>query len=87
MCGRYSMTLSSADMAGRFGVDLSGLTLKPRYNLAPGQEAPVILANTNGRQAKMMQWGLIPHWAKDPAVGFKTSNARPKRARRSCPYE
>ena len=58
------MTLSSADMAGRFGVDLSELTLKPRYNLTPGQEAPVILANTNGRQVKMMQWGLIPHWAK-----------------------
>ena len=24
----------------------------------------------------MVKWGLIPHWAKDPAIGYKTINAR-----------
>ena len=47
----------------------------PRYNIAPSQTAPII---TNGQEMKLrvMRWGLIPHWAKDPTIGHSLINAR-----------
>jgi len=50
--------------------------LKPRYNIAPSQEAPVIVNVDGVRSCKLFQWGLIPSWAKDPSIGNKMINAR-----------
>jgi putative SOS response-associated peptidase YedK len=33
---------------------------------------------TGQRSLDALQWGLIPYWAKDPKVGYKTINARPE---------
>jgi putative SOS response-associated peptidase YedK len=46
-----------------------------RYNIAPGQMVPVMIANSS-RQVMLMRWGLIPHWAKDAKSGYKMINAR-----------
>jgi putative SOS response-associated peptidase YedK len=49
----------------------------PRYNIAPTQPVPVVRQTTNSiRQLSMLKWGLIPSWASDPSIGFKTINAR-----------
>jgi putative SOS response-associated peptidase YedK len=48
--------------------------LKPRYNIAPSQEAPVIVQADGRRRIELFQWGLIPSWAKDPAIGNKMIN-------------
>ena len=46
-----------------------------RYNIAPTQ--PVIVVNDTGqRQLVVMQWGLVPSWAKDPGIGNRLINAR-----------
>jgi putative SOS response-associated peptidase YedK len=50
--------------------------LKPRYNIAPGQVAPVIVNAHGKRSIELFQWGLIPSWAKDPAIVNKMINAR-----------
>ncbi len=50
-------------------------TLMARYNIAPGQMVPVIIANSP-RQIVLMRWGLIPHWAKDEKTAYKMINAR-----------
>jgi putative SOS response-associated peptidase YedK len=55
--------------------------MKPRYNIAPQTENPVIvkgkLSGEGARQhMEVMQWGLVPHWAKDPKIGYKMINAR-----------
>jgi putative SOS response-associated peptidase YedK len=49
-----------------------------RYNLAPTQDALVLRRNpeTGERSLDPIRWGLIPHWAKDPAIGNKLINAR-----------
>jgi putative SOS response-associated peptidase YedK len=47
--------------------------LAPRYNIAPSQSAPIVKA---GRILSMARWGLIPSWAKDAKIGYKTINAR-----------
>ncbi|MFH7326600.1 SOS response-associated peptidase, partial [Desulfurivibrio sp. C05AmB] len=39
--------------------------------------APVIKsADGEARHLTMARWGLIPHWAKDPAIGNRLINAR-----------
>jgi putative SOS response-associated peptidase YedK len=75
MCGRYSLTSDRKKLAQRFGADASGLELRPRYNLAPSDEAPVIVKGEE-KLVRMMRWGLVPSWAKDPSVGCKMINAR-----------
>lgn len=60
--------------------DASGVNLRPNYNAAPGQDIAVVLTQPYGRALELMRWGLIPSWAKDPAVGFRMINARSETA-------
>ena len=74
MCGRYTF-VETKELKKRFKLlnDVEGLT--PRYNVAPGQMMPVIIKKENV-VAEVMRWGLIPHWAKDPKIGYRMINAR-----------
>ena len=68
-------------MHGVYGLITQPLNLMPRYNIAPTQAIVAIIraasgGNAGGREATGFQWGLIPPWAKDPAVGAKMNNAR-----------
>lgn len=48
-----------------------------RWNVTPQSPVPVIMETKDGeRIAELMRWGLLPHWAKDPALAAKLSNAR-----------
>ena len=50
----------------------------PRYNIAPGQEAPAVIRNreTAARESRTFRWGMVPFWAKDPTIGNRLINAR-----------
>jgi putative SOS response-associated peptidase YedK len=74
MCGRFTFQPTEA-VYERFHIvnHLDGLTA--RYNIAPGQMVPVIIAQSP-RQIVLMRWGLIPHWAKDQKTAYKMINAR-----------
>ena len=75
------MTRSLEDLMLRFDLqDASGVNLRPNYNTAPGQDIVVVLMQPYGRDLQLMRWGLIPSWAKDPAVGFRMINARSETA-------
>ncbi len=51
--------------------------LLPRYNIAPSQQIAVVRQQNGGdRELTFLQWGLIPSWSKDPAIGYKMINAR-----------
>lgn len=75
MCGRFSQSLTGAAIAQAFQLDETP-DWQPRYNIAPTQMIPAIVAAESGRQFKSLRWGLIPSWAKDPAIGAKLINAR-----------
>lgn len=75
MCGRYTQTGKAEKVLVRFGVGQNTTLFQPRYNIAPGQQAPVMV-NDGGRSLKMMQWGLIPSWAKESSIGNRMINAR-----------
>lgn len=73
MCGRYSITTAPDAMRRLFGFDELP-NLKPRYNMAPTQAAPVVRPKGEGRQLTFMRWGLIPSWSKE--LGSGQINAR-----------
>lgn len=78
MCGRFFLLASGRELADAF--DLPDAPLFERYNIAPGQTVPVVLQGDAGRVLRPMKWGLIPSWAKDASIGFKTINARSETA-------
>jgi len=78
MCGRYTYYPGEfSDLRIPFNLAFDLAQLKQRFNIAPGQDAPVIAANEGrGNSLVMYRWGLIPSWAKEAAIGYKMINAR-----------
>ncbi len=75
MCGRYSFILEDEMIKERFGVTVRSAIYKARYNCAPTQNLAVI-SNESPGELSLYRWGLVPFWAKDPAIGNKLINAR-----------
>ncbi|MEW6210729.1 MAG: SOS response-associated peptidase [Acidobacteriota bacterium] len=75
MCGRFVREKSITVIADQFGVDEISTDLEPSYNIAPTQKVAVIVSDGR-KQLVSVQWGLIPSWSKDPAIGNKLINAR-----------
>ena len=76
MCGRFAFYSPSEASAALFGVS-GALEVEPRYNIAPTQSVAAIRRGENSdRELTMLRWGLIPSWAKDPAIGNRMINAR-----------
>ncbi len=75
MCGRYILTVPGEVLARVFDLD-EVPELEPRYNIAPGQLAPVVRAADGARRPAMLRWGLVPRWARDPRAGNRPINAR-----------
>ena len=73
MCGRYTLTTPLDGMRALFGFDAM-VNLAPRHNISPGQD--VFVVRGTERELVALRWGLIPSWAKDPAIGNRMVNAR-----------
>ena len=52
------------------------LNLRPRYNVAPGQNVAAVRSGDDGRRLSMLRWGLIPGWSREPNIGYRLINAR-----------
>lgn len=75
MCGRYALHSNPEVVALTFG--LSDVpAYPPRYNIAPTSQVLIVRQEGERRGAAMVKWGLVPRWAKDPAVGARMNNAR-----------
>ena len=80
MCGRFALIVDASVLADVFDVD-PPRDLKPRFNIAPTQEAPIVRAASGGaRKCVTMRWGLVPSWAKDVSIGARMINARSETA-------
>jgi putative SOS response-associated peptidase YedK len=73
MCGRFTI-VPTVDFHERFGLP-GGEAIAPRYNVAPGQEVPVIARGDRNRVVPMT-WGFIAPFVRDPAAGRPVVNAR-----------
>jgi putative SOS response-associated peptidase YedK len=95
MCGRYAATMDPTTLIEQFGAaDLTGEgAMSADYNVAPTKDVVTVVQrhprDADGtvlddepavRSLRMMRWGLVPFWAKDPAVGNKMINTRSETA-------
>jgi len=76
MCGRYTLTVDPQTLQAEFGLEAVPDNLAPRYNIAPSQPVPVVVAPEGHRRLDIFRWGLMPRWAKEPGIGNKMINAR-----------
>jgi putative SOS response-associated peptidase YedK len=79
MCGRYRRTTREEELARIYRIPIpSQPDLPISYNIAPSQDVLAIRLNPETKQLSLdrLRWGLVPYWAKDEKIGFKTINAR-----------
>ncbi len=76
MPGRYTLSVpDDKEIYQRFSITNTLREYTPRYNIAPGQENPIIFTE-NTKIIATMIWGLVPHWANQDIVQYNTINAR-----------
>ncbi len=76
MCGRLVTTSSAAEIADFFDALRCEEELPPDHNLAPTRDVHVVGRGSGGRSVRVMHWGLVPPWAKDPSGASRLINAR-----------
>ena len=86
MCGRYASAKNAAALIEEFEVDDAKVDkeLSADYNVAPTKEVYAVLSRKSGdedaatvdRQLRIVKWGLVPSWAKEPSIGSRMINAR-----------
>ncbi len=64
MCGRYALIAPPEAVRLAFGYPESP-NFPPRYNIAPTQPVPVVVARDGQRHFVLMRWGFLPGWVKD----------------------
>jgi putative SOS response-associated peptidase YedK len=74
----FTATFQFSDIRVRWNLDRDLPEYTPRFNVAPetSPTIPVIIRHLGSNECRLMQWGLIPSWAKDPTIGNQTINAR-----------
>jgi putative SOS response-associated peptidase YedK len=75
MCGRFVITSPPAALRQMFGY-IEQPNFPPRHNVAPTQPVPVVIIENGARHFRLMRWGLLPAWVKDPGKFTLLINAR-----------
>jgi putative SOS response-associated peptidase YedK len=79
MCGRYAITLPPEAVRAYFAY-ADTPNFPARYNIAPTQPIPLVVADrhTGGavRRFRLMRWGFLPYFARDPKDFPLIINAR-----------
>ena len=59
-----------------------------RFNVAPTQEVLAVVRDGEDaeREMRLLRWGLLPKWAKDPKAGYKMINAKAETLRERPAY-
>jgi putative SOS response-associated peptidase YedK len=81
MCGRFVSVSSPQLLVDRFGVEETAIDARePDYNVTPRAWVPAVRERARDdpptRVLSLIRWGLVPSWAKSPAVGDRQINAR-----------
>lgn len=85
MCGRYASSRRPEDLVEEFEIaeEMIEAPLEPDFNVAPTKQVYAVLERPPrkgdtevARQLRVVTWGLVPSWAKDPSIGSRMINAR-----------
>ena len=75
MCGRFVITSPPAALREMFGY-AEQPNFPPRHNIVPTQPIPVVIVENGARHFRLMRWGFLPAWVKDPRGFTLLINAR-----------
>jgi putative SOS response-associated peptidase YedK len=76
MCGRFTQERPASELAEIFAAEPLADKLGARYNIAPTDEAFVVVQREVRRAVTAYRWGLVPHWATDAKTASRMFNAR-----------
>ncbi|MEY3093461.1 MAG: hypothetical protein RLZZ269_1003 [Actinomycetota bacterium] len=81
MCGRFTSLTPPDQLAKIFATAEPTPTLfddfRPNHNVAPTTRVAAVANDADGRRRLgRFQWGLVPHWSKDPSGSARLINAR-----------
>jgi putative SOS response-associated peptidase YedK len=76
MCGRFTQERPASELAEIFAAEPLVDELGDRYNVAPTDEALVVVQRDDRRAITAYRWGLVPHWATELKAGSRMFNAR-----------
>lgn len=76
MCGRFSQQRPASELADIFAAEPLVDDPGARYNVAPTDDALVVVQREERRALTAYRWGLVPHWAQDLKAGSRMFNAR-----------
>lgn len=75
MCGRFAITLAPEVFREAYAY-ADQPNFPPRYNVAPTQPVPIVTQEEGARRFKLVRWGFLPGWVKDPKDFPLVINAR-----------
>jgi putative SOS response-associated peptidase YedK len=75
VCGRFVMITDLSAIVDEFGIVHVSGDVRPSYNIAPGSTVAAVI-NDGSNRLVHFRWGLVPSWARDPAMGSRLINAR-----------
>jgi putative SOS response-associated peptidase YedK len=77
MCGRFTLaTTTAGELRDRFPLGESAVEIRQRFNVAPGDQLVTVGVRDGAPTGRMLRWGLVPPWARDPSIGYRMINAR-----------
>lgn len=76
MCGRFTQQRPASELAEIFAAEPLADELGARFNVAPTDDAFVVVQREDRRAITAYRWGLVPHWSKDLKGGSRMFNAR-----------
>ena len=76
MCGRFTQQRPTAELAEIFEAEPLVDDPGGHFNVAPTDEAAVVVERGDRRAVTAYRWGLIPSWADDPRIASRLFNAR-----------
>jgi putative SOS response-associated peptidase YedK len=80
MCGRFVITSPPAAIRAAFDYGEQP-NFPARHNIAPTQPVGVVLVEQGIRHFRLMRWGFLPGWVKDPRTFTLVINARAETVR------
>ena len=81
MCGRFVSARKRLELLEAFAAERDSVAedRNPDYNVAPTKRIYSVLQHKpeeEGRELRLLRWGLVPFWAKDVKGGARMINAR-----------
>jgi putative SOS response-associated peptidase YedK len=76
MCGRFTQQRPASELAEIFAAEPLADELGARYNVAPTDDAFVVVQRKERRAITAYRWGLVPHWSGDLKGAARMINAR-----------